>query len=213
MSHPNSRPKPATIARVVHDPRRRSVGRGPNVAGKHEFEPGDAVRSLTRVTNDGIYPHRDIGEPLVCGGDIGVVAAVVVMFAALAIGLCFDPRGDSWLAVWTPLSSLAATYARSYDQVVLLPALVIATGVIARRSKHIATLFGAGTLALFALGSILLYAVAASRNREDTSVALTILIFALIAASQWKWRRETGPGQVAGEAGQHGVGERSLRAT
>jgi len=147
------------------------------------------------------------------GGDIGVVAAVVVMFAALAIGLCFDPRGDSWLAVWIPLSSLAATYARSYDQLVLLPALVIATGVIARRSKHIAALFGAGTLAVFALGSILLYAVAASRNREDTSVALTILIFALIAASQWKWRRETSPRQVAGEAGQDGVGERSLRAT
>jgi nitrogen fixation protein NifZ len=73
MSHPNSRPRPATIARVVHDPRRRSVGRGPSVAGKREVEPGDAVRSLTRVTNDGIYPHRDIGESLVCGGDIGVV--------------------------------------------------------------------------------------------------------------------------------------------
>jgi nitrogen fixation protein NifZ len=73
MSHPNSRPGPATIARVVHDPRRRTVGRGPCVAGKREFDPGDAVRSLTQVTNDGIYPHRDIGDTLVHQGDIGVV--------------------------------------------------------------------------------------------------------------------------------------------
>jgi nitrogen fixation protein NifZ len=73
MSHPSPRPRPATIARVVYDPRRRSVGRSPEIAGKRAFKPGDAVRSLTRVTNDGIYPHRDIGETLVCGGDVGVV--------------------------------------------------------------------------------------------------------------------------------------------
>jgi len=73
LSHPNPRPRPATIARVVHDPRRRSVGRGPDIAGKREFTPGDAVRSLTCVSNDGIYPHRDIGEVLVHQGDIGVV--------------------------------------------------------------------------------------------------------------------------------------------
>jgi nitrogen fixation protein NifZ len=73
MNSPSSRPRPATIARVVHDPRRRSVGRGPDIVGRREFKPGDAVRSLTQVTNDGIYPHRDIGEILVRQGDIGVV--------------------------------------------------------------------------------------------------------------------------------------------
>ncbi len=73
MSHPNARPRPATIARVVHDPRRRRLGRGPGGADHHEFKPRDAVCSLTRVTNDGIYPHRDIGETLVNRGDIGVV--------------------------------------------------------------------------------------------------------------------------------------------
>jgi nitrogen fixation protein NifZ len=73
MSHPSSRPRPATIARVVHDPRRRSVGRSPGVASKREFKPGDAVRALTQVVNDGIYPHRDIGETLVYRDDTGVV--------------------------------------------------------------------------------------------------------------------------------------------
>ena len=73
MSNPTADPRPVTIARVVHDPRRRRVARGPAVAGKHEFKPRDAVRSLTQVVNDGIYPHRDIGEILVYQGDTGVV--------------------------------------------------------------------------------------------------------------------------------------------
>ncbi len=73
MSHRNTRPRPATIARVVHDPRRRNLGRGPGGAGKRGFKPRDAVCSLTQVVNDGIYPHRDIGETLVNRGDIGVV--------------------------------------------------------------------------------------------------------------------------------------------
>jgi nitrogen fixation protein NifZ len=58
---------------VVHDARRRHVGRAPGVAGKRDFKRGDAVRSLTRIINDGIYPHRDIGETLVYQGDAGIV--------------------------------------------------------------------------------------------------------------------------------------------
>ena len=73
MSHQTPNPRPATIGRVVHDARRRHLGRGPTVAGKHEFKSGEAVRSLTRIINDGIYPHRDIGEVLVHQGDAGIV--------------------------------------------------------------------------------------------------------------------------------------------
>lgn len=73
MSYPMPAPKPATIFRVVHDGRRREVGRCPGVTGKHEFKPGEAVRSLTQIINDGLYPHRDIGETLVHQGDAGMV--------------------------------------------------------------------------------------------------------------------------------------------
>lgn len=73
MSYQAPAPKPVTIGRVVHDGRRRHVGRGPGVIGKREFKQGDAVRSLTRITNDGLYPHRDIGETLVDQGDTGIV--------------------------------------------------------------------------------------------------------------------------------------------
>jgi nitrogen fixation protein NifZ len=73
MSYPTPDPKPATVSRVVYDARRRHVGRGPGAIGKHEFKAGDGVRSLTQIVNDGIYPHRDIGESLVHRGDAGVV--------------------------------------------------------------------------------------------------------------------------------------------
>jgi nitrogen fixation protein NifZ len=73
MSIPTPSKKPATIGRVVHDARRRHVGRGPGVVGKRDFKRGDAVRSLTQIINDGIYPHRDIGETLVHQGDAGIV--------------------------------------------------------------------------------------------------------------------------------------------
>ena len=73
MSYQNHATKPATIGRIVHDARRRNVGRGRLAAGKREFKQGDAVRSLVRIVNDGIYPHRDIGETLVHHGDVGIV--------------------------------------------------------------------------------------------------------------------------------------------
>ena len=73
MNRPTPNPRPITIGRVVHDASRRQVGRGPSVPGKYEFKRGDAVRSLAQIINDGIYPHRDIGETLVHQGDTGMV--------------------------------------------------------------------------------------------------------------------------------------------
>lgn len=125
-------------------------------------------------------------------GGWGVVASAVVFLAAVGIGLRFDPRSDSWLAVWTPLSLLAATYARSYDQVLLIPPLVIAAGVLAKRSRRTALLFGAAGAALFSFGSIALQLVADARGREDTGVALTLGVFALVVGFLWRTRHEAG---------------------
>jgi nitrogen fixation protein NifZ len=71
MSDQTFATRPATIGRVVHDASRRRIGRA--VGGRGEFKPGDAVRSLALVKNDGIYPHKDIGEAVVHQGDAGIV--------------------------------------------------------------------------------------------------------------------------------------------
>ena len=87
---------------------------------------------------------------------------------------------------------LAATYARSYDQVLLIPPLVIAAGVLAKRSRRTALLFGAAGAALFSFGSIALQLVADARGREDTGVALTLGVFALVVGVLWPTRRAAG---------------------
>jgi hypothetical protein len=73
MSHPIPVPRPATLARVVHDVRRRRIAYGRGVAGAPEFKSGDAVRSLRRIENDGLCPRKDFGETLVYQGDTGIV--------------------------------------------------------------------------------------------------------------------------------------------
>jgi nitrogen fixation protein NifZ len=73
MTHPIPGTKPATISRVVHDARRRHLGRSPGITKRSEFKLGEAVCSLVQLRNDGLYPHRDIGETMVDPGDIGMV--------------------------------------------------------------------------------------------------------------------------------------------
>jgi nitrogen fixation protein NifZ len=73
MNYHAPKARPTTICRVVHDARRRRVGRGPGVAVKREYRSGDPVRALTQVRNDGVDPHKDIDEVLVCRGDAGTV--------------------------------------------------------------------------------------------------------------------------------------------
>ena len=57
----------AAVRRVCCDTRSRRA------ADAYEFRPGATVRSLRPVRNDGVYPHKDIGEVLVRQGDTGVV--------------------------------------------------------------------------------------------------------------------------------------------
>lgn len=64
--------KLAVTARVVCRPRRQPAGSA-RMAVERRFKSGETVRSTTEVKNDGIYPHRDIGETLVENGDAGVV--------------------------------------------------------------------------------------------------------------------------------------------
>lgn len=69
-------PKNAAMAathRVACDARSRRVAQLLDIANRHFFEPGDAVCALVRVKNDGVYPHKDIGEIVVREGDTGII--------------------------------------------------------------------------------------------------------------------------------------------
>jgi nitrogen fixation protein NifZ len=65
--------RPAATGRVVHVASHYYEVRAAGANGNRSFATGDAVRSLTHVKNDGIYPHKRIGEILVHPGDAGHV--------------------------------------------------------------------------------------------------------------------------------------------
>ncbi|MBI5263039.1 MAG: nitrogen fixation protein NifZ [Bradyrhizobium sp.] len=61
------------MARVVYDPRLRPAAHDQDWRRVYEFSAGEPIRSVALIRNDGMYPHKDIGEALVLPGDIGVV--------------------------------------------------------------------------------------------------------------------------------------------
>jgi nitrogen fixation protein NifZ len=65
--------KPRPIGRIVCDARRRKTVRSMERRSTGEFVAGEPIRSLALIRNDGMYPHKDIGEALVHPGDAGVV--------------------------------------------------------------------------------------------------------------------------------------------
>jgi len=60
-------------ARIVSDVCLRKAGGRPEAHAGRQFRAGEWVRSVTLIKNDGMYPHKDIGEPLVYPGDTGTV--------------------------------------------------------------------------------------------------------------------------------------------
>ena len=123
-------------------------------------------------------------------GGPGVWIAVGVLFAAIAAGLAFDPRGDAWLGVWLATSAAFPVYSWSYDQVVLVVPLVIATGVVLRRSRGRALAVAAAGFGFLLLVPTLLYEIADRRQNESFSAFVPLAVLALVLVASWPMRRE-----------------------
>ena len=63
----------AAVSRVICDSRSRSKALSSGAANQCEFRCGEKVLALKAVKNDGVCPHKDIGEILVCEGDAGFI--------------------------------------------------------------------------------------------------------------------------------------------
>jgi nitrogen fixation protein NifZ len=61
------------IARVVYDGHRRKAERSMEARYTGEFSAGEPIRAVAMIRNDGMYPHKDVGEALVYPGDTGIV--------------------------------------------------------------------------------------------------------------------------------------------
>ncbi|WP_454644985.1 nitrogen fixation protein NifZ [Bradyrhizobium liaoningense] len=65
--------KPRPVARIVCDAHRRRTVRNMERRFTGEYSVGEPIRAAALIRNDGMYPHKDVGEPLVHPGDAGVV--------------------------------------------------------------------------------------------------------------------------------------------
>lgn len=131
-------------------------------------------------------------------GGAGAFVAALVLLAAVAAGLMFDPRSDEWLAVWLGISLIAPLYSWSYDHLIVLVPLVLTAGALARRSRRKALAFAIGAFVLFLIAPMVLYVIATVRQRESFNAFVPLAVVALSIAVLWPQRR----GEDAGRGDQ-----------
>ena len=142
---------------------------------------------LLRVGSVQLGPDSDTvaGLLFTLFGAPGSAVAPIAIVALALPALRFHPRADSWVAVWLALSLVVAPYANSYDQILLVVPIVIASGVARRYSARRAWIvLGAGAATLI-LGTPVLYEVAVRRHSETFGVIVPLLVYGLILVSLW----------------------------
>jgi hypothetical protein len=122
-------------------------------------------------------------------GRAGIPVAIGVVAVAAVIALLFTPRGEAWIAMWLALSPVAAIYAWSYDHVLLIIPLVIATGVALRYSRRVAVVAALSWALLLNVGTTVLAVVAARRDSESYSAVIPLIAYVLVTLLVWPERR------------------------
>jgi glycosyl transferase family 87 len=120
-------------------------------------------------------------------GSPGVWLAPVVLLAGVLAALQFHPRGRGWLPVWTALSSAGTVYSNTYDLLLLILPLILASGAVWPRSPRRAAGIVAvgGTLLVF--GMWYLHTINVRLYAEIVPLA----VFVLVVATLWPERRVT----------------------
>ena len=143
------------------------------------FEQRLAVQPPTTLANG-------LGDLL---GPLGAVIAALVVLALVGAGLAFAPRGDAFLAVWLAISATTPIYSWSYDHLLLIVPLVIATAVVGRGSRRAGATFAAVAFGAFLIVPVLLYVVADARQNESFSILVPLAVAVGCIAALWRQRR------------------------
>jgi Glycosyltransferase family 87 len=126
-------------------------------------------------------------------GPFGAVIAAMMVLALVGAGLAFTPRGDAFLAVWLAISATTPIYSWSYDHLLLIVPLVIATAVIGRTSRRAGVTFAAVAFGAFLIVPVLLYVVADARQNESFNIFVPLAVAVSCIAVLWQQRSEVTP--------------------
>lgn len=120
-------------------------------------------------------------------GPAGAVLAWAVIGLALLRVVRLPIGSDRYHAAWLAVGFLAAPYAWSYDQLVLLVPLAIAAGVAARRCPADGLRVAAAGCALLLVGGLLLHGLfAEARGSESLNALVAAAVAGVVLAAVWR---------------------------
>ena len=136
---------------------------------------------------------RSASLPVALGdvfGSAGTLTGYVLIVVGFGIATRFGMTSDASLAVWVALSSAGAVYTWSYDDLLLLVPITVASSVLlVRRGPAASRRLALGAVAVLFIVSPLFYALAVARHRESFTAAIPVLLFIVIVVSVWPYRR------------------------
>lgn len=121
-------------------------------------------------------------------GPAGSAAAPLVLLALAAIALRFHPRSPAWLPVWMSLTLVAVPYASSYDHVVLVVPIVLASAALLPASPAASRSVLIACAVVMLLAAPVMYGVAVLRHSESLSVVIPLAVFAIVTRALWPLR-------------------------
>jgi hypothetical protein len=140
-------------------------------------------------------PPQTTTVPALLSGLLGPpFGAVVLALAAVGAGiaLLFRPGSAAGLGIWTVLSLLVAPYQWSYDQLILVPAIVLVSSAIREVSRRRALLTAAAACALLLVLGTLLAVHAARTGRETLAALVPLLTLGVLVIGAWPLRERIG---------------------
>jgi len=136
------------------------------------------------------YPPRSVtiatplGEML---GPTGLWLVLPIMAVVLVVALRFDAKSDASLAVWLVASVVLASYAWSYDHLVLLVPIVLAVGAL-RFDRTRATVVGVLSCVALIVEALFLYQLSAARGSQSLNALVPLSVFAVVVGGLWPFR-------------------------
>ena len=122
-------------------------------------------------------------------GPLGPWLAAAFVLVGTIVALEFDRHGDAWLPVWLALSSAAVIYSNTYDALLILIPMVLASGALRQRSPRRSAL-------VLVTGAILLFPVMWFLHLATTvrlyAAIVPLTMFVVIATTLWPWRHAAG---------------------
>jgi hypothetical protein len=128
-------------------------------------------------------------------GPAGLALGALLIVALAVAVVAFHPRSDAAIAVALAVSAVVVPYAWSYDQLLLVVPLVIAAGLVARRSPpRGVALMCAGSVLLLLVGTLLHTLFGEARQSESYNAVVPALMALLIVVGLWPLRGHAGTG-------------------